>query len=97
MTCKAAQRRQRHSDNEHMLIRRRDLKAAIQAGFAAWTTSTGSGLHPGMRAEIFAHLVAAITRAADTEPNSQPKTLAPAARRWWNDPREQEGEQACVV
>ncbi len=94
MTRKAAQRRRRRSDHQHLVLRRCDLATAIRAGFDAWATGTGSELHPGVLAELSAHLVAAIARAGDRHPISPPDNPAPAVPRWWNDPGEQEGEQA---
>ncbi len=95
MKRRIARRRRRRSDHHRLVIRRRDLATAIQAGFDAWASTTGSGLHPGLRAEISAHLVAAITRAAEAQPHSPPDDPAPAAPRWWNDTSEQEGEHPC--
>ncbi len=89
-----AARHRRRGNHWRLVIRRRDLATAIQAGFEAWASTTGTGLHAGVRAEISAHLVAAIARAAEAKPISPPDDPAPAAPRWWNDTGEQEGEQA---
>ncbi len=83
MTGAVAHPRRRRSDHQHLVISRSDLATAIQAGLQSWATITGSALHPGVRAEISAHLVAAIARAGDAEPT-------PPAKRWWNDLGEQE-------
>ncbi len=81
----------RRRNVRHRMVIGRDLATAIQAGFDAWATTTGDGLDLGLCVEISAHLVAAITRAAEAEPISLPRKPAPAAPCRWNDASEQEG------